>query len=153
MRRAPAPKQIFAQLDAMWQAARAGRPMPARGDINPTLASGALPYTALLDVVPGDPPNFRYRLLGQHMIDSYGRNISGELHTDNFGPKPQRPVFEALARCVATRTPQEATTVNFRNHNGTPCRVCVHAWPLSDDGATVTGLLAACIFVPEEVVA
>jgi hypothetical protein len=83
------------------------------------------------------------------MIDAYGRNVTGALHTDQFAPKPARPVFEALARCVETRTPQEATTINFRNHNGTPCRARVHAWPLSDDGTTVTGLLAACIFVPE----
>lgn len=153
MRKTHTPEQVFAQLGDVWQKARGTRAMPARADINPAQAGAALHYAALLDVVPGTPVDFRYRLLGQHMIDAYGRNITGALHTQNFAPKPQRPVFEALARCVATRTPQEASTKGFRNHNGTPCRARVHAWPLSDDGATVTGLLAACIFVPEEGVA
>jgi hypothetical protein len=150
MRKTSTPEQIFAKLGDVWQKARGAREMPARADINPAQAGAALHYAALLDVVPGQPLDFRYRLLGQHMIEAYGLNVTGAKHTEQFAPKPHRPVYEALARCVETRAPQEAATINFRNHNGTPCRVRVQAWPLSDDGTSVTGLLAACIFVPEE---
>ncbi len=77
MRKTHTPEQVFAQLGDVWQKARGTRAMPARADINPAQAGAALHYAALLDVVPGTPVDFRYRLLGQHMIDAYGRNITG----------------------------------------------------------------------------
>lgn len=150
MRKTPTPDQVFAQLGAVWQKARGTRAMPARADINPALAGGALRYAALLDVVQGPPIDFRYRLIGQHTIDSYGSNFTGESHTGYFGTTPGRPAFDALVKCVQTRTPQEALG-QFRNSNGTPCRARIHAWPLSDDGVSVTGLLAACVFIDADI--
>ncbi len=143
-------EQVFAQLGAVWEKARGTRAMPARTEINPTLAGAALHYAALIDVVPGTPIDFRYRLLGQHTIDFYGFNFTGESHRSYFGNAPGRPAFEALVKCVETRAPQEALG-QFQNSNGTPCRARIRAWPLSDDGVNATGLLAACIFVDAEV--
>jgi hypothetical protein len=144
MRKTQTPEQIFAQLADVWQTARGNRVMPARTDINP--ASGRRFTMALIDVVPGSPVDFRYRLIGQHLIDSYGRNVTGALHSDLTHDRPERPGYDAYVRCVETRTPQ-AATVDFLNHNDTPCRARVSVWPLSDDGSTVTGLLAACIYM------
>lgn len=146
MRKTHAPEQVFAHLTDVWQTARGNRAMPARADINPAQAGAALQYVALLDVLPGSSVDFRYRLIGQHLIDSYGRNVTGALHSDLTHDRPQRPGYDAFARCVETQAPQAATT-DFRNHNDTPCRAEVRVWPLSDDGSRVTGLLAACIYV------
>jgi hypothetical protein len=56
------------------------------------------------------------------------------------------PFYDAYVRCVKTRAPQEMIA-DFRNHNQTPCRARGRVWPLSDDGATVTGLLGGCIYL------
>lgn len=149
MRKTHTPEQVFALLTDVWQTARGDRAMPARAEINPAKAGSALQYAALIDVVPGQPVDFRYRLIGQHMIDSYGRNVTGTLHSDLTHGRPERPGYDAYLRCVETQTPQTATA-DFRNHNDTPCRAEVSVWPLSDDGRKVTGLLAACIYVTVE---
>jgi hypothetical protein len=146
MRKPHTPEQVFAQLADVWQTARGSRVMPARADINPARAGSALHYAALVDVVPGSPVDFRYRLIGQHLIESYGRNLTGALHSTFTHDRSERPGYDAYVRCVETQTPQ-AVTVDFLNHNDTPCRAQVCVWPLSDDGSTVTGLLAACIYV------
>ncbi len=149
MRKTHTPEEVFALLTDVWQTARGSRGMPARADINPVRAGAALPFVALIDVVPGSPVDFRYRLVGQHLIDSYGRNVTGGLHSDLTHDRPQRPGYDAFLRCVETKTPQ-AATAEFRNHNDTPCRADVRVWPLSDDGISVTGLLAACIYLKLE---
>ncbi len=89
MSKAHTPEQVFAQLGEVWQTARGNRTMPARAEINPARAGGALAYVALIDVVPSIPVHFRYRLIGQHLIDSYGRNVTGGLHSD-LTPRPGR---------------------------------------------------------------
>jgi hypothetical protein len=147
MRRHTAPEQVFAQLDGAWLAACNGRALPARADINPARAGGALHYAALVDVVRDrQHVDFRYRLLGQHLIEGYGRNLTGSSQLASFGDLPQRPFYDALVRCAETRAPQRAL-VEFENHNGTPCHARAHAWPLSDDGETVTGLLIGFVYV------
>ncbi len=143
------PEQVFAQLANVWQTARGSRAMPARADINPAQAGASLQYVALVDVIPGSPVDFRFRLIGQHLIDSYGRNVTGALHSDLTHDRPERPGYDAFVRCVETQTPQAATT-DFRNHNDTPCRAAVRVWPLSDNGSRVTGLLVSCIFLKIE---
>jgi hypothetical protein len=145
--KATSPQTVFAQLDETWRTARAGRLLPARTDLNPALAGGALRYAALLDVVQKQPLDFRYRLIGQHLIDSFGKNVTGKLHNDTFPARPIQPFCEALERCVTTGEPQEMMMGEFRNHNGTPCRVQGRAWPLSDDGTNVTGLLTGCVYM------
>lgn len=149
MRKPHTPEQVFAHLADVWQTARGNRAMPARADINPAQAGAALQYVALIDVMPGSPVDFRYRLIGQHLIDSYGRNVTGTLHSELTHDRPQRPGYDAFLRCFETQSPQ-AATADFRNHNNTPCRADVRVWPLSDDGSRVTGLLAACIYLKVE---
>ena len=147
MKKHTAPEQVFIQLDSAWQAARTSRELPARADINPARVGSALHYAALLDVVGDTPPvDFRYRLLGQHLIESYGRNLTGSTQLSSFGDLPGRPFYDALVRCAETKTPQDAS-VEFENHNGTPCQARARAWPLSEDGETVTGLLVGFVYL------
>ncbi|MBP6013168.1 MAG: PAS domain-containing protein [Alphaproteobacteria bacterium] len=144
------PEQLFAKLDEAWTEARGPHALPRRADINPVKLGSALQYVSLLDVVPGNPPDFRYRLIGQQLIRAYGRNITGELHSANFEKAPVRPFYDAYVRCAATKAAQQMSA-DFRNFNGTPCRAQARVWPLSDDGETVTGLLGGCLYLGLEV--
>jgi hypothetical protein len=137
----PSLQQLFEGIEAVWNAARGPKPMPKRTDIDPVKFRTLLPYVALIDVVHGDELDFRYRLLGQQVVNGLGRNITGNLHTQHLDPnEADWPFFKAYKRCVASRTAQNIEH-EFRNSNETLVRMRARVWPLSDDGELVTGLL------------
>jgi hypothetical protein len=76
-------EQLFEQIEQAWRDACGGRAMPRRADISPAKLKSCLPYVTLIDVVEGDPIDFRYRLLGQKLIDGFRSNITGGLHTQH----------------------------------------------------------------------
>jgi hypothetical protein len=69
---------LFGHVDACWREASAGRTMPQRKSISPSKLGRALPYVSLVDVVPGTPVDFQYRLIGQHLIVNSGQNLTGK---------------------------------------------------------------------------
>ena len=141
------PDELFAQVEQVWRDACAGRAMPRRADIGPSKLKTCLTYVSLIDVVPGDPPDFRYRLLGQRLIDGFGRNLTGELHSQHLDRSNSSwLILDAYRRCVATRQPQAADH-QFRIPSQVLVRVRTCVWPLSDDGETVIGLLGAGMFL------
>jgi hypothetical protein len=141
------PDALLDQLHQAWTAARGQRAFPRRADIDPAVLRGALPYASLIDVVPGKRVDFRYRLLGQRLIEGFGQNITGALHSE-FADKnlASWPLYDAYMRCVATGKPQDIDHA-FRNRNQTPVHMRARVWPLSDDGKTVTGLLGGGMFL------
>lgn len=140
------PDNLLEQLDQAWVAARGQRAFPRRADIDPAILRAALPYVSMIDVVPGERVDFRYRLLGQRLIEGFGHNITGGLHSE-FADKnlASWPFYEAYKRCVATGKPQDIDHA-FRNRNQTPVRMRARVWPMSEDGTTVTGLLGGGMF-------
>lgn len=139
-------EELFSRVDAVWRQARGAQPMPRRADISPVKLGSILQYVSLLDVVAGDPLNFRYRLIGEYLSKSYGRNITRSLHTDHFEVAPERPFYDAYVRCAKTAAPQDMIA-NFHNANRTLRCAQARVWPLSDDGSTVTGLLGGCLYL------
>jgi hypothetical protein len=138
---------LFQALETAWHEARSARPMPRREDVNPAKLKSCLPYVTLIDVVHGDPIDFRYRLLGQKLIDGFGANLTGALHTAHADrTRPTWPFYDAYCRCVAMRHAQNIEH-EFRNYNRTVVRMRARVWPLADDGETVTGLFGGGIFV------
>lgn len=146
----PTLQQILDRVGTVWNDARGARAMPQRVDIDAMKIRTVLPYVALIDVVPGDKIDFRYRLLGQHTISGFGRNITGGLHSEHADRTSQAwPFYEAYKKCVATAQPQDIDH-EFRNHNKTLVKMRARVWPLSDDGKTVTGLLGGGMFLAPE---
>lgn len=140
-------EQLFDTLDQAWNHARGERELPARADVSPAKLKTTLPYVALIDVVPGDPIDFRYRLLGQKLIDGFGSNLTGELHSRHADPGLVIwPFYDMYRRCVTTRQTQSLDH-QFRNSNRTLVRMQARVWPLSDDGRTITGLLGGGMFL------
>lgn len=147
MKRPVTPERLFAKLEEVWRDARGERALPRREDINPIKLGTALQYVSLIDVVSGDPVDFRYRLLGQQIIKYYGHNITGGLHTDHADrTSPTRPFYEAYLRCITAKAPQDIDA-QYRNHNKTLVRTRARVWPLSDDGETVSGLVGVGMFL------
>jgi hypothetical protein len=138
---------LFQTLETAWHEARSARLMPRRKDISAGKLKSCLPYVTLIDVVHGDPIDFRYRLLGQKLIDGFGGNLTGTLHSEHADrSRPTWPFYDAYCRCVATQHAQSIEH-EFRNRNKTVVRMRTRVWPLADDGVTVTGLFGGGIFV------
>jgi hypothetical protein len=147
MRRSITPEKLFEKIDAVWGQARGARALPRRVDIDPAKLAASLPHVTLLDVVPGEPVDFRYRLIGQQLITAFGDNVTGATHRQQANPaRKDWPMYEAYVRCLKTRQPQDIA-VEFRNRNQALLNARARVWPLSDDGETVTGLLGGCVFV------
>lgn len=72
----------FAGLFKLWDLKRAGRAYPARGDFDPLEMKPWLGWLSLLDVLPGPPMDFRYRLVGTKTAEQYGIDLTGKLFTE-----------------------------------------------------------------------
>lgn len=62
---------------AYWNRLRGERRMPGRSQIDPVALRGLLPFVYLLDVEA--PLVFRYRLIGQDIIDNLKNNATGRV--------------------------------------------------------------------------
>src|SRR5215813_1374292 len=69
---------IFLEFYEYWRLKGAAKPMPGRADIDPLDIPRLLPNVFLMDVVPGNPRRFRFRLVGTRIAD-----LEGEM-TDRF---------------------------------------------------------------------
>lgn len=90
---------VLAELHAYWHARCGKLPFPARSDIDPVDIPSLLEYLVLMDVLQ-DPLDFRYRLVGGHIVEHSGRNVQGQtirgLMADG-GPRAQAIQAKALA--------------------------------------------------------
>ena len=68
--------QVLADLHAYWQQKCSGRTYPTRADIDPIDIPALLEHLLLADVLH-DPLDFRYRLVGGHIVEHAGRNVQG----------------------------------------------------------------------------
>lgn len=70
---------------AYWDAARGGREMPGRVDIDPEDIKDILPYVLLVDVI-AEPLDFRFRVAGTDVVQRFGEEITakrlGEIDLD-----------------------------------------------------------------------
>ena len=68
----------FLELKAYWDRKRGTRAMPLRSDIDPLELRGHLGLLVLIDVLPG-VTDFRMRLVGTTIVETYGRDSTGKL--------------------------------------------------------------------------
>lgn len=137
---------LLTHVEACWRDACAGRAMPRRTDISPSRLGRALPFVALLDVIPGTPIDFQYRLIGQHLIVNTGQNLTGKRCLSLPSTSPTgRPIYEAYSKCVATRQIVRID-LDLRNMNDTKRRLRGVLFPLSEDGTTPNALLTVALF-------
>jgi hypothetical protein len=74
----------FLEFHEYWQRKGAGKVMPARADIDPLDIPQLLANIFLVDVVPGDPQRFRFRLVGTRIAELEGEMTNRFL--DEFVP-------------------------------------------------------------------
>lgn len=134
-------------LHRYWDSKRAGRAMPARGDLWPEEMVAFLGYILLVDVESA-PRRFRYRLIGTEIVNSYGVDLTGR-YTSELRPDEYRNMVERhYGEAVDQRRPR-LHRMEFTEKPGKVHELIRFTLPLADDGATVNMLIAASVFGPE----
>jgi hypothetical protein len=137
---------LFAHVEACWNQARGNAASPQRKDISPARLGRALPFVTLIDVIHGDPIDFQYRLIGQHLILNTGQNLTGKRSLELPATTPTgRPLYEAYVKSATTREGVRID-LDLMNMNGTKRRMQGLVLPLGAPGRPVAGLLGAALF-------
>jgi len=127
---------------AYWASRRpAAGVLPGRADIDPLDIPDILPFVELSDVVDGGA-DFRFRLIGTHLVDADGLNPTGLLHSAFFVHPPYRAHQAALyGWVVAHRRPLYSRSRIPTDRLGFHVLTERIYMPLAADGRTVDMVL------------
>lgn len=131
-----------------WDAKRAGRMAPRPADIVPSDLAAHLPNTFTVDVLDGGA-DFRYRFIGKRLVESVGRDSTGQRFGSLYRHQP-----EALARltslfnfATAQKNPLYVRGRIFWLPSRDYRKFTAALVPLSDDGFTVNAIFAELFVV------
>lgn len=131
-------------LFAYWNDRCAGRSMPARSDIDPVDIPRLLPNLLLIDVEQATG-RLRVRVAGTTVVEMYGSDYTGRyLDEIEFGDRRAAVLFD-YNTCLETRQPYAAEHSFWATRDIT-YRIERLILPLSDDGETVSHLIAGLEF-------
>jgi len=126
-----------------WESRRAGRPFPARGDIDPlALSPHLLPYLSLV-TIERDPFRVQYRLVGTEVARFYGAEMRGKWVDQMNGVWPDQDIqdtHETYQRIIDGARPQFGLSlIQWQERNDHIFEFA--RFPIADDGATITHCL------------
>jgi hypothetical protein len=125
---------------AYWQEKRGDRFAPRRADIDPIDLVEALPRIMLVDVIPSEPVDFRYRLSGTGICDVHGANHTHKRPRDLMPPPYGELIHQHYCAAVQRRVPLlHLIALDIDDRKLSYARLLL---PLSEDGAAVTMLMA-----------
>jgi hypothetical protein len=140
--------RILGGVSAYWRSKCRGRAMPSRSDIDPLEMKSFLPHLVLLDV-EGEPPRFRYRLVGTEVTqvrrglgksDPTGRFVDEVTHHQGTSA-----VLDHYRRVVAERKPSTDVGTYEPTAERPWVRFSRLVLPLSADGTVVNMLLVVLV--------
>ena len=124
----------------LWQELRGDGFAPKRSTVDPADWKAVLPRMMLVEVIPGSPPRFRFRLSGTGICDVHGCDLKDLFAEDLMPPEYGRLVNRHYQECFQRREPLVhvialETTEKLRSY----ARIIL---PLSDDaGQEISYLL------------
>jgi len=139
------PKEVIGDkrmlaLYQYWGSKRAGRPMPARADIDPTEIPTLLPFILLIDVIDGGA-DFRYRLVGTDIVRWVGNDLTGRTFTEVLPAGNYAAYIAGLVRDTIGRRSPLYSEGGFVVDGRVDRQVRRLVLPLSADGTTVNMVL------------
>ncbi|WP_293334536.1 PAS domain-containing protein [Parvibaculum sp.] len=132
-------------LLSYWEQIRAGRDMPARREIMPTVFPRLMPRMFMVRVQEG--PSFVYSLAGNETVEAHGDNFTGmdvrelDRHAPGYGTSMQR-FYSSIVR---SRRPCAAEgSLQFVNRGF--CRFKSIYLPLASGEGTVSHIMGAAAY-------
>ena len=139
-------RRIGNELRAYWEALLAGRPMPARADIDPRGIDRALEFAFILERVA--PGMGRFRLAGQHICDLMGMEVRGMPLTSLFAPEGRKQIADLTEAVFARPAIAEAQLVSEAGIGKPGLAGHLVMLPLTDDFGAVTRVLGCFVAEP-----
>ena len=130
----------FAGLFKLWDSKRAGRTYPARSDFDPLEMKLWLGRLALLDVLPGPPMDFRYRLVGTQTVAQYGLDLTGKKFSEACYIGTPAEAQAAMGEFVRIGKPRYRNDPAQDMRGFASMRERIYL-PLAEDGRTIDMIL------------
>ena len=142
----PIKTSIVRQAYEYWQSKCVGGRLPRRADIRPEEIARLLPYLFLVDAI-GDPPEFKFRLVGTQINQWAGDEYTGvTLNEAEYGPN-WRLVHDIYSRVWRERRPDYSEySAPWQGRDFLHYERIVA--PMSNDGAAIDMLFGALNVVP-----
>jgi hypothetical protein len=142
---APSSPEIL-QLVAYWNARRGARFAPARAEIEPLAIKQLLPFISMIDVIE-DGADFRFRLLGTHIVEALGRDSTGRRFSEVYaGDAAVRQIMiDRMTRITRLKQPVFSRGRCYWRPDRTHKAFEDVNLPLSSDGETVDIILGALV--------
>ena len=138
---------ILLELLRHWQRAKADKPLPARADIDPlNLGPSLLPFILLADVEYHPVRRFRWRLVGTHVTQTLGRDVTGAYWDETYSNDVLASLHLRADWLMEHLRPLRAVGLSPRpgRHAGSSETLYL---PLSDDGATVNMIMLGSVYI------
>ncbi len=136
------------ELYRYWCAIHPGDALPGRQHLDPVDLCRFLPRVWLLDV-QREPFRLRYRLVGTHICEMAGRELTGQwLDEAHPAAKLDPSIFGRFQQVAATGLPirRRGKPKLFLRHKADFTEIENAVFPLASDGKTVDMILAYTIF-------
>jgi hypothetical protein len=131
---------------AVWQAARGDKAMPSRADIDVLkIPRQVLSHILFIDIEPGPPERFRWRLIGTHVTDMLGRDSTGRYFDELYPPEAAAVLLTGPRWAMAHKRPVR-TLGNAAFADKQHIRSENLDMPLSEDGDRVSMIFIATVF-------
>lgn len=136
--------EILREISRYWRGKCREGALPSRADLDPIDIPALLAHVFLIDVVDGGR-DFRYRLLGTHIVESVGFEFTGQLVSEFMRDHEEEILAPDYHKLVEGREPQHVTgnMVAFgRDYMSYETVMC----PLSSDGEAVDMIFGGLCF-------
>lgn len=127
------------RLYIYWQEKRGSRRMPSRDDIDPLDLTFCLGYLCLIDVEPGNPLRFRFRVDGSNCVSISGVEMTGRYVDEIPLPDYSKVMEHAYHQIFVTKAPHYY--IDDEVWDNRQYRIEGILLPLSSDGVTVNMLI------------
>jgi len=137
------------RLLADWNGWRRGREFPARADVDPSQIKYMLGGIVLLEVTYA-PLRFRYRLMGAHLAQRRGNDMTGKYLEENPDPELAAGLVRLNTEVINTRRPQMHAYRIHSHLTGRSYHYDALNMPLSEDGTTINMIFSGSAYPEDE---
>jgi len=132
------------QLFDYWNEQRGTRAMPSRADIDPLDMRYVIGNVILVDVLDGDPPQFRIRLHGTNLSERVRFDLTGKMLDEMPQPEFRELTRQSFTRVWRTREPLHAHRDRVLDNRRRAYETII--LPLSSDGERVDRILCGLFY-------